>query len=122
MTPNRKALVGKLFSEYEAVIKQKLHEMFDNWITYEKAVLSLNETDDRKQSDVVNFIVVFRSRSMFSKSLYTGDTVQDAKLRANQAQRFIYEYDGKNAFAGIASDNTQSCMNMRQIVVERNFI
>lgn len=74
-------------------------------IKEEKAVLSLDRTEDTKKSHVVHFMTFFESRSFLLKFLYKVDTVQGAKMKTDKDQCIIDEYSSEKAFAAIASEN-----------------
>lgn len=85
-----------------------------------KAVLPLDGSEILKSGHFLHFMALSGVRSIFLKSTCTADTKQDAEMQANQEQNVIGVYGGANEISGITSDNTASCIIMRNLVAEQN--
>lgn len=119
--PTRKqmagALLGNLFEEVKAKVDAFI-KIFLN--SGGKMTLLLDGWENVNHDHLVNFLVVIGEMALFLDSKMIGAVNQTAQNQAAMVQEVLAPHGGVDSFAAVATDNTQSCLNMRDIVCELN--
>lgn len=74
--------------------------------------------DNTTRLHVVKFIAILKEFAVFLDS--RSETKQTSKAQAQLLEEVLQPYEGVKAFAAVASDNKQCCINMREIIVNDN--
>lgn len=81
--------------------------------------LVLDGWENVNHEHLVNFLVTIGDMTLFLDSKMIGATNQCAENQATMVQSVLQPYGGVHSFAAVTSDNTASCLNMRDIVSNR---
>lgn len=86
----------------------------------EKMALLLDDWENVNHEHLVNFLVVIGEMALFLASKMIGDVNQTADNQATMVESILSPYEGVDSFAAVATDNTQSCLNMRDVICDLN--
>lgn len=111
------ALLGNLFNE----VKAKVDAFIKTFLNAGgKMTLLLDGGENTNHEHLVNFLVVLGEMALFLDSKMIGAVNKTTENQATIVQEVLALYGGVESFAAVATDNTQSCLSMRDIVCEFN--
>lgn len=117
--PSRYSLSGPYLDALYEDVKQKVDAYIKAFLDAGgKMTLVLDGWDNTNRSHVVNLICVLKEAAVFLDSVVVGEENQTAEAQASLVRTVIEPYGAAESFAAVGSDNTSSCLNMRQIVAD----
>lgn len=119
--PNRYKLGGAMLDELYEEVRAKVLALIRLFLAQGgRMTLMLDSWENPNHAHLINFLSVVGNVVVFMDSVMIGDVNQTAENQAEAVQDILDPFGGVKAFAGIVTDNTQSCLNMRDLIVERN--
>lgn len=119
--PTRQKLSGVMLDDLYDGVQKKVANLIRMFLAQGgRMTLMLDGWENVNHAHLINFLAIVGSVVVFLDSAMIGAVNQNAENQAKVVQDILDPFGGVKSFAAVVTDNTQSCLNMRELIVQRN--
>jgi hypothetical protein len=121
LIPSRRQLSGRLLEDVLKKTKARVLELIRAWsLSSDQITVCVDGWENVNYCHIFNVLASCNGRTVLLDSVSTGAESQTAEAQARTIEQVMVKNGGVQIFGGVASDNTSSSVNARDLLAEKN--